>query len=216
VPLQIVLGDLHGLNTLKYQPTKLAAIEAHWNTESHAPLTLFAIPDQQGETNHAAVEVADWGSIILTHDANGVVPGLKDVPPDQRPPVGVTFFAFRIMVGLGIIMFLVVLTALILRMWRKLYDSRWFLRACEFAAPIGFLAILAGWTTTEVGRQPWTVYGLMRTADSVSPSLTGGDVLLSLVGYMVVYLIMFPAGFLLILRIGRPQAAVFPRPEGAT
>jgi cytochrome bd ubiquinol oxidase subunit I len=209
VPLQILLGDMHGLNTLKYQPAKLAAIEAHWTPEAHAPLTLFAIPDQAKELNHYAIEVPELGSLILTHSFSGVVPGLKSYPPDQRAPVIFPFFAFRIMVGLGLLMLAIVLVSLWLRFRKRLYDSDWFLRVCEFAGPIGFLAVIAGWTTTETGRQPWTVYGLMRTADSVTPSLTGFDVLLSLAGYMAVYLIMFPSGFILmrsVVRKGMPAA----------
>jgi len=143
------------------------------------------------------------GSLILTHDPNGVVPGLKEAPPDQRPPVAIPFFAFRIMVGIGLIMLAVVIVGNLLRRGGRLYRSAVFLRACEWAAPLGFIAVLAGWTTTEVGRQPWTVYGLLRTADSVSPSLTGLDVALSFAGYIVAYLIMFPAGVLLMARIVR-------------
>ena len=203
VPLQVVLGDMHGLNTLRYQPAKLAAIEAHWNPERRAALTLFAIPDQKAETNHAAIEVPLLGSLILTHDLNGEVPGLKQWKPQDLPPVIVPFFAFRIMVGLGLVMFAIVLVALFLRWRGRLYDSDWFLRVCLWATPIGFFAVLAGWTTTEVGRQPWTVYGVMRTADSVTPSLTGTDVLASLLGYIVVYLIMFPTGALLMARVVR-------------
>jgi cytochrome d ubiquinol oxidase subunit I len=200
VPLQVVLGDLHGLNTLEHQPAKLAAIEAHWNREAHAPLALFAIPDEQNETNHAVIDVPELGSLILTHSVDGEVPGLKEWPRDQRPPVAIPFFAFRIMVGLGLIMFGIVVLSLFLRLMRMLTAS-WYLRLCEWAGPIGFVAVIAGWTTTEVGRQPWTVYGVMRTAASVSPSLTGSDVLLSLAGYMVVYLIMFPSGAYLMWRI---------------
>lgn len=203
VPLQIFLGDMHGLNTLEYQPTKLAAIEAHWTREARAPLALFAIPDEKQETNHFSVDVPVLGSLILTHDPNGVVPGLKEAPPDQRPPVAIPFFAFRIMVGIGLIMLAVVIVGNLLRRGGRLYRSAVFLRACEWAAPLGFIAVLAGWTTTEVGRQPWTVYGLLRTADSVSPSLTGLDVALSFAGYIVAYLIMFPAGVLLMARIVR-------------
>ncbi|MDA8253509.1 MAG: cytochrome ubiquinol oxidase subunit I [Rhodospirillales bacterium] len=203
VPLQIFLGDMHGLNTLEYQPTKLAAIEAHWNREARAPLALFAIPDEKHETNRFNVDVPVLGSLILTHDPNGFVPGLKEVPPDQRPPVAIPFFAFRIMVGIGLIMLAVVIVGNLLRRGGRLYSSTVFLRACEWAAPLGFIAVLAGWTTTEVGRQPWTVYGLLRTADSVSPSLTGLDVALSFAGYIVAYLIMFPAGVLLMARIVR-------------
>lgn len=203
IPPQIVLGDLHGLNTLKYQPTKLAAIEAHWTPEKRAPLILFAIPDEKNEVNHAVIEVPLLGSLILAHDLNGEVPGLKQWPADQRPPVAIPFFAFRIMVGLGVMMLGIIILSLWLRLRHRLFDTSWFLRLCQYAAPLGFLTVLAGWVTTEVGRQPWTVYGLLRTAHSVSPSLTGSDVLLSLAGYMLVYLIIFPFGIMLMARIVR-------------
>jgi cytochrome d ubiquinol oxidase subunit I len=203
VPLQVLLGDMHGLNTLEYQPAKLAAIEARWDTASRAPLTLFAVPDEERETNHFALDVPVLGSVILAHDPNGTIRGLKEWPRDQRPPVAVPFFAFRIMVGIGLLMLAVVLIGNAMRVRGRLFASRSFLRLCQWAAPLGFVAVLAGWTTTEVGRQPWTVYGVLRTADSVSPSLTGTDVLLSLAGYMAAYLIMFPAGVLLMARIVR-------------
>ena len=232
VPLQIVLGDAQGLNTLEHQPAKLAAIEAHWTTEARAPLILFAIPDQAAETNHLAIEVPLLGSLILTHDANGVVPGLKDYPRADRAPVIIPFFAFRIMVGIGLIMLALVALGLVLRLRGRLYDSVWFLWALMLASPLGFIAVVAGWTTTEVGRQPWTVYGVMRTAQSMTPSLTGFDVLVSLAGYIAVYCIMFPTGLWLVLRIvrggighekdkdspvggGRPAAAVKPIPGDA-
>ncbi len=180
VPLQIFLGDQHGINTFQYQPAKLAAIEAHWERGAHAPLTLFAIPDQKAETNHYAIDVPNLGSLILTHDANGVVPGLKEFPRQDRAPVAITFFAFRIMVGIGLLMLALIAAGLWLRFSRHLYDRAWYLRALMLASPLGFIAVVAGWTTTEVGRQPWTVYGVMRTAQSVTPSLTGLDVLISL------------------------------------
>ena len=195
VPLQVLLGDMHGLNTLKYQPAKLAAIEAHWTAhEKRAPLTLFAIPDQKAETNHNAIEVPLLGSLVLTHDINGVVPGLKDFPPQDRAPTIIPFFSFRIMVGLGVIMLALVVLGWGLRFAGRLYNNGWFLRLLVWSGPIGFFAVLAGWTTTEVGRQPWTVYGLMRTTQSVTPSLTGTDVLLSLLGYALVYLVVYPVG----------------------
>jgi len=207
VPLQIFLGDAHGLNTLENQPAKLAAIEARWDTASRVPLTLFALPDEAAQTNRYALDVPDLGSLILTHDLNGTVRGLKDWPADQRPPVAIPFFAFRIMVGMGLIMLALVAASWWLRAGDHLFEARWFLRCCELASPLGFIAVLAGWTTTEVGRQPWTVYGLMRTSDSVSPSLTGSDVLLSLIGYAVVYLVMFPVGVTMMARIvGRGPA----------
>src|SRR6185437_4227027 len=203
VPLQIFLGDQQGLNTFHLQPAKLAAIEAHWNREARAPLTLFALPDQQAETNRYAIEVPLLGSLVLTHDVNGVVPGLKEFPREDRAPVAIPFFAFRIMVGIGIIMLALVAAGLWLRLAKHLYDREWYLRALMLASPLGFLAVVAGWTTTEVGRQPWTVYGVMRTAQSVTPSLTGFDVLLSLAGYVLVYAVMFPAGLWVIARIVR-------------
>ena len=227
VPLQIFLGDLQGLNTLHHQPAKLAAIEAHWNREARAPLNLFAIPDQKGETNHYVIDVPLLGSLILTHDVNGVVPGLKDFPPGDRAPAIIPFFAFRIMVGAGLVMLALVVVGLWLRLRRRLYDTGWFLRALMWSAALGFIAVVAGWTTTETGRQPWTVYGVMRTAHSVTPSLTGIDVLLSLLGYVLVYLIMFPTGLWFVTRIirggvspeeavpvegGRPAAPVKPVP----
>jgi cytochrome d ubiquinol oxidase subunit I len=201
VPLQIFIGDQHGLNTLEHQPAKLAAIEAHWETGSRVPLVLFAIPDDAAETNHFAIEVPYLGSLILTHSLDGTVKGLKDFPPDQRPPVALPFFAFRVMVGIGILMLGMVVLSWWLRWRGTLFDSRLFQRASIAIAPLGFVAVLAGWTTTEVGRQPWVVYGQMRTADAVSPSLTGSDVLLSLAFYIIVYLIIFPAGAWIMARI---------------
>ncbi|MDR3437337.1 cytochrome ubiquinol oxidase subunit I [Telmatospirillum sp.] len=203
VPAQMVIGDQHGLNTLKYQPVKLAAIEARWDTASRAPLTLFALPDQARQTNHFNIEVPWLGSLILTHELDGTIRGLNEWPRDQQPPVAIPFFAFRIMVGAGLLMLTLVIAGNLLRIKGRLYGNRVFLIACQWAAPLGFVAVIAGWTTTEVGRQPWTVYGLLRTVDSVSPSLTGGNVLLSFVGYVIVYLIVFPSGALLMARVIR-------------
>jgi cytochrome d ubiquinol oxidase subunit I len=203
VPLQLLLGDQHGLNTLEYQPVKVAAIEGRWETVAGMPLTLFAIPDQKRERNRLAIDIPYLGSLILTHSLNGTVRGLKEWRPDERPPVAIVFFAFRIMVGIGIVMLALVAASWVLRARRRLFDTAWFVRTCEFAAPLGFIAVLAGWTTTEAGRQPWTVYGMLRTADSVSPSLTGNDVLLSLLGYGLVYLVVYPTGLLMMARIVR-------------
>jgi cytochrome bd ubiquinol oxidase subunit I len=194
VPLQIFFGDQHGLNTLEYQPAKLAAIEGRYDTAQPTPLTLFGIPDDAAATMRYAIEIPDLGSLILTHSWNGAIKGLKEWPADQRTPVGPPFFAFRVMVGIGVIMLVVAVAGQWLRWRGRLWDSVWFLRLCPWVAPLGFIAVIAGWTTTEVGRQPWTVYGLLRTADSVSPSLTGADVALSLALYVAVYLIMFPTG----------------------
>jgi cytochrome d ubiquinol oxidase subunit I len=194
VPLQIFLGDQHGLNTLEYQPAKVAAIEGRYDSVKPVPLTLFGIPDDATATMRDAIEIPRLGSLILTHSWNGAIKGLKEWPPDQRPPVGPPFFAFRVMVGIGGIMLVVVVIGQILQLRGRLWESAWFLRLCQWVAPLGFVAVIAGWITTEVGRQPWTVYGLLRTADSVSPSLTGADVAWSLAFYAAVYLIMFPTG----------------------
>jgi cytochrome d ubiquinol oxidase subunit I len=214
VPLQIFLGDAHGLNTRDHQPAKLAAIEARWETARSVPLTLFAIPDETSETNRFAIDVPYLGSLILTHSMNGEIKGLKEWRPEDRPPVAIPFFAFRIMVGIGLLMLALVVASWWLRFRGTLLDSPWFLRACLGLSPLGFVAVLAGWTTTEVGRQPWTIYGLMRTADSVPPSLTGNDVLVSLLGYIAVYLIIFPAGVLVMARLVRkgPAAVEFDSP----
>ena len=208
VPLQIFLGDQHGLNTREHQPAKLAAIEARWDTGRGVPLTLFALPDAANETNRFAIDVPLLGSLILTHSLDGEVKGLKSFKPEDRPPVAIPFFAFRVMVGIGTLMLALVAVSWWLRYRRHLFDSPLFLRACVLMGPLGFVAVIAGWTTTEVGRQPWTVYGMLRTADSIPPSLTGGHALASLLAYMAVYLLIFPTGFYVMARIirGGPAA----------
>jgi cytochrome bd ubiquinol oxidase subunit I len=192
VPLQILLGDLHGLNTFHHQPAKLAAMEGHWETQAGAPLILFGWPDHQAEVTRWTVELPYLGSLILTHEMNGTVRGLKEWRREDRPPAAIIFWSFRIMVGIGLLMLLVVATANWLRWKGRLYDTAWFLRICEACLPLGFAAVIAGWVTTEVGRQPWVIYGLMRTSDAVTPSLTGVDVLASLIVYVVVYLVVYP------------------------
>jgi cytochrome bd ubiquinol oxidase subunit I len=216
VPLQIGLGDLHGLNTREHQPAKIAAMEGRWNTAASAPLTLFAVPNEKEERNDYAVEIPQLGSWILTHSVDGEIRGLKEWPADQRPPVAVVFFAFRIMVGIGFIMLGVIVLSWWLRLRGRLFETDWFLRLCQWIAPLGFVAVLAGWTVTEVGRQPWTIYGLLRTAHSVTPSLTGADVMTSLLAYMGVYLIMFPAGIMVMARMvraGPKEEPVTSQPE---
>jgi cytochrome bd ubiquinol oxidase subunit I len=162
VPLQIIIGDQHGLNTRDHQPAKLAAIEARWDTERRVPLTLFAIPSNKAESNSFAIDVPLLGSLILTHSLDGEVKGLKDFPADQRPPVAIPFFAFRIMVGCAVLMLGLVLLGGWLRWRGRLYDAALFLRLAQFAAPLGFVAVIAGWCVIEVGRQPWTVYCFAR------------------------------------------------------
>jgi cytochrome d ubiquinol oxidase subunit I len=208
VPLQMFLGDQHGLNTLEYQPAKVAAIEGRYDTVQPVPLTLFGIPDDPDAAMHDDIEIPWLGSLILTHSWSGQIKGLKEWPPDQRPPVGLPFFAFRIMVGVAFIMLFVVLAGQVLRIRGRLWQSPRFLWGLQYAAPLGFIAVICGWITTEVGRQPWTVYGLLRTADSVSPSLTGIDVVISFACYVAVYLIMYPTGIAVMAALVRrgPQA----------
>ncbi len=210
VPLQFVIGDSHGLNTLAHQPVKIAAMEGLWNTEARAPMVLFAIPDEEAERNRFEIAIPALASIYLTHDIDGVVQGIKDFPRADRPPVLPVFFAFRIMVGIGVLMLAVVAWSWWLRARKRLFDSRLFLAACQAMIPLGFVAVIAGWVVTEVGRQPWVVYGLMRTSDAVSPSLTGGDVLVSLAFYIVVYAVVFGAGLFYLVRLVRagPPAAI--------
>ena len=203
VPLQIVLGDAHGLNTLEHQPAKLAAIEGLWDGGKGVPASIIGWPDQAAERNLDEIAIPKLGSLYLTHSWDGAVKGLKDFPADQRPPVAVVYFAFRIMVGIGLAMLGMVALGLFLLARRELDRRQWYLRLCEFTVCLGFIAVIAGWTTTEVGRQPWTIYGLMRTADSVSPSLTGGNVLLSLLLYVAVYLVIYPVGVSVMLGIVR-------------
>jgi cytochrome d ubiquinol oxidase subunit I len=192
-PVQIVLGDLHGLNVLAHQPSKLAAIEANWETRAGAPLVLFAWPDDKAETNHYELAIPKLGSYILTHDLGGTVPGLKDVPPNERPPVWPVFWSFRIMVAIGFAMLGLGFWSLWLRWKGTLYDNRWFLRATMLMTPSGFGAVLFGWFTAEIGRQPYVVYGLLRTADAVSP-VSRGAVAGTLVAFVVVYAFVFGFG----------------------
>ena len=203
VPLQIVLGDLHGLNTLEHQPAKLAAMEGLWESGKGVPAVIFAIPDEEAETNRAEIAIPKLASLYLRHSIDGEVQGLKAFPKEDRPPVAPVFFAFRIMVGIGVLMLVMVLWSLVLRSRGRLFSSPPFLAACQAMIPAGFIAVIAGWTVTEVGRQPWVVYGLMRTRDAVSPTLTGADVAVSLALYMVVYAIVFGAGLFYLVRLAK-------------
>ncbi|WP_077530508.1 cytochrome ubiquinol oxidase subunit I [Vreelandella utahensis] len=193
-PAQLWVGDLHGLNTLKHQPTKVAAMEGNWETSSNVPLLLFAWPDQQAQTNHWEIGIPGLASLILKHDTEGVVPGVSAVPRDEQPPVGIVFWSFRVMVGLGMLMILFAIAGLLLRPGGRYWRSRWFLKGLVPMGVAPFVAVLAGWFVTEIGRAPWLVYGQMTQAEGVTPSLTGGMALFTLIGYMVVYALVFTAG----------------------
>jgi cytochrome bd ubiquinol oxidase subunit I len=199
-PLQIVAGDLHGLNTLKHQPAKIAAMEGHFETRKGAPLILFGFPDGQAEKVHAAIEIPMLGSYILTHDWNGEVKGLKAWKKEDRPRVEIVFWSFRVMVGIGMAMALIGVWSLIHRIRGRLRDAVWLQRATVAMGPMGFVAVLAGWFVTEAGRQPYTVYGLLRTADSASP-LAAPAVATSLAAFIVVYTIVYGAGFFFLVRM---------------
>jgi cytochrome d ubiquinol oxidase subunit I len=199
-PIQVIAGDLHGLNTLLHQPAKIAAMEGHWETKSGQPLVLFGMPDMESETTHYAVEVPKLGSWILTHDWNGTVKGLKDWPREERPNAAIIFWTLRIRDGTGMLMRLTGSSSLIQRYRGKLTDSTLLLRAAVLMGPSGFVAVVAGWFTTEIGRQPYTVYGLLKTADSVSP-IAAPAVAASLVAFIVVYFLVFGAGTVYLLRM---------------
>lgn len=199
-PLQIVAGDLHGLNSLIYQPAKVAAMEGHFDTRKGAPLILFGLPDMAAEQTRYAVEIPKLGSMILTHDWNGEVKGLKEWAPEDRPNATLLFWSFRIMVGIGIAMMALGIWSLWLRIRGRLYDAPVTYIMAVFMGPSGFIAVLSGWITTEVGRQPYTVYGVLRTIDSASP-LDAPAVAISLAVFAVVYFIVFGAGLFYILRL---------------
>jgi len=206
-PLQIAIGDLHGLNTLKHQPAKVAAMEGHWETSKNVPLLLFGWPDEKEEVTKYKVEIPDGASLILTHDKEGEIKGLKEWKPEDRPPVAIVFWSFRIMVGIGLLMLLTGLTGAILHWRKKLFTARWFHLWAAGMMPAGFIAVLAGWFVTEVGRQPWTVYGVLRTQESVSPVLPE-YIAISLMIFIVSYIFIFGMGTYYILKlIGKgPQA----------
>jgi cytochrome bd ubiquinol oxidase subunit I len=193
-PLQVALGDRQGLNTKQYQPAKLAAMEGLWDTERDVPMTVVAWPDMGAERNLYEISIPHLASLYLTHSWDGEVQGLKATPPANRPYVPIVFFAFRVMVGIGVLLLGLAITGAVLRWRGRLYDARWFYYAAFGATPLGFVAVLAGWTVTETGRQPFVVYGLLRTAEAASP-VSPGAITLSLIGFLLIYALLF-AGFL--------------------
>jgi cytochrome d ubiquinol oxidase subunit I len=200
-PIQIFAGDLHGLNTLEYQPAKVAAMEGHYENQSGAPLILFGIPDDQAEETRYQIAIPKLGSLILTHHLDGEVKGLKAYLKDERPPAEIVFWSFRIMVGIGFAMLGMGLWSLLRRLQKgRLYEARWLHRTALLMTPSGFIAVLAGWITTEVGRQPYTIYGLLTTAQSASP-IEAPAIAASLIAFIIVYFAVFGAGVIYILRL---------------
>ena len=200
-PLQIFAGDLHGLNTLEHQTPKLLAMEGHFEPSPQgAPLILFGIPSQKDATVRYKLEVPHLGSLILKHDPNAPMPGLKDYPREKWPPVPIVFWSFRIMVALGMAMLALAALGMWARLRGRLYDSPLLHRAALLLGPSGFVAVIAGWVTTEVGRQPYTVYGQLLTSQSHSP-LAASAVAASLAAFVVVYFAVFGAGTYYLLRL---------------
>jgi cytochrome d ubiquinol oxidase subunit I len=199
-PIQPVLGDLHGLNTLEHQPAKVAAMEGLWDTQKGAPLKLFGWPDQEQEKTRFAIEIPKLSSLILTHDLDGEVKGLKEWPREDRPPVVWVFWTFRIMVAIGAMMALTGLIAVVLYFREKLFTTRWFQVWCMALTPAGFIAVLTGWFVTEIGRQPYIVYDVLRTSDTVSP-VVGPNIALSLLAFILSYVFVFGAGSYYIVRL---------------
>jgi cytochrome bd ubiquinol oxidase subunit I len=199
-PLQLLIGDQHGLNTLKYQPIKIAAMEGHWDGTKPGDFPIFAWPDATAERNRFEISIPRGSSLIITHDWNGLFPGLKSVPPQERPPVLNVFFGFRIMLAVGFFM----IAAALFGAWQlwhgRLFVTRWFLRVVAQTWWVGFVAVIAGWNVTETGRQPWTVYGILRTADAVSP-VPAASVAVTLALFVIVYGIVFAMGIYYINRL---------------
>ena len=199
-PAQVLMGDIHGRNTLQYQPAKIAAMEGDFATRRGAPLILFGLPNAAKGRIDYEIAIPRLSSLILTHDWDGEVRGLNEWPPEDRPNVGIVFWSFRVMVGLGMAMMAVGFASLWLRWKRRLFQQRWLSPIVIAMGPAGLVALLAGWVTTEVGRQPYTVYGLLRTADSLSPIGAPG-VATSLAAFVVVYFLVFGAGVTFMLRL---------------
>ncbi|MCS3422506.1 cytochrome d ubiquinol oxidase subunit I [Rahnella sp. BIGb0603] len=203
-PVQALIGDAHGLNTLKYQPAKIAAIEGHWENKNSepSPLILFGYPDKEREETRYSLEIPYLGSLILTHSLTQQIPALKSFPKEDRPDPTIVFYSFRIMAGLGMLMIVLGLWSLWLRWRGNLYENRAFLRFALLMGPSGLIALLAGWFTTEIGRQPWVVYGLLRTKDAVS-SHGEMQMSISLLLFVVIYSSVFGVGYLYMMKLIR-------------
>jgi cytochrome bd ubiquinol oxidase subunit I len=213
-PLQLLIGDQHGLNTLEHQPIKIAAMEAHWDGSKPGDLVLFAWPDEKAELNRFEISIPRGASLILRHDPNGLFPGLTSVPPSDRPPVVPVFFAFRIMVGVGVIMIAAGLIGAVL-WWRgRLFDTRWYLWSASQSWWLGFVAVISGWVVTESGRQPWLAQGILRTADATSP-VPSASIASTLVLFVLVYGVVFAMGIYYINRLiaKGPQGRAVEPPE---
>ncbi len=231
-PLQLLAGHESGKVVLEHQPLKTAAIEAYWTSAPDQPQSLIGLPDRSAAKTHFELAIPGIGNVVQGVPRDRVLQGLDAFPRDDWPVVGLVYWAFRIMVGLGLAMIGLGVWGVVLIARKRLEDSTWFLRAAVAMGPAGFVAVIAGWIVAEVGRQPWTIYGVLRTADSASP-VGAGQVSASLLAFIVIYAIVFSAGAIYILRLmakgpaleteappdaegrapGTPLAAVPPEPE---
>ena len=200
-PVQAIVGDQHGLNTHKYQPAKIMALEGHYESyPDGAPFYLVGWPNDREQRMEYAIAIPKLGSLLLEHELNGPIAGLDTIPDDEQPPAAIIFWSFRVMVGLGLLMIGLGLWSLWARYRGRLYDWRSLHRAALLMGPAGFVAVIAGWITTEVGRQPYVIYGLMRTEDAVAP-IAAPAVATSLLAFVVVYFAVFGAGIWYILKL---------------
>jgi cytochrome d ubiquinol oxidase subunit I len=209
-PTQLFIGHMHGANTMEHQPVKVAAMEGNWEHHEGAPLYLFGWPDEKTEETKYGITIPGGASWVLTGDAAGKIPALKDFPKEDRPPVAWVFWSFRIMVGLGMLMIAIGIVSAVQYFRGKLFQTRLLYVWWMLMMPSGFVALLAGWFVTEIGRQPWTAYGVIRTAHSVSPAILGGQVAWSLLAFVVMYTLVFGAGSYYILKLirkGIPEAS---------
>lgn len=216
IPIQMLVGHLAGDIVHEFQPAKFAVIEARFKTEQPATEVVIALPDAEAGLNRYSIEIPKLGSFIASGDWNSREVGLDTFPPEDRPPVLIPFFSFRIMVGMGFVLLGIAWSGVALIWKGELERARWFQTLALICFPAGFIAVLAGWFTAEVGRQPWAVYGVLRTAEGVTPSLVTGEVVLSLLMYVVVYAIVYSFGLTYIFRLLREGPRDFSAPHGAT
>ena len=206
-PLQLIAGHRHGENTMEYQPAKIAAMEGNWDHSNNAPLYLFGWPNQETQTTDYGIAIPGGASFVLTGDVNGAIPTLKSFKKEDLPKVFLVFWSFRIMVALGIMMILIGFTSIIYCLRRKFFENRFMLIWWTMMIPSGFIALLAGWFVTEMGRQPYTVYGLLRTTESLTPAVLGPQVAWSLLSFVVMYTLVFGAGVYYITKLIRKGIA---------
>ncbi len=206
-PIQLFIGDQHGLNTLEHQPAKVAAMEGIWDTEKGAGLRFFGWPSAQEEITKYTIEIPKIASLILTHSLDGEVKGLKEWSKENRPPVLIVFLCFRVMVGIGILMIITGAIAVVLYLRKRLFDTKWFQYWCMLMTPTGFVAVLSGWFVTEVGRQPYIVYNIIRTSEASSPVL-GQHIFASLIAFVIVYVFIFGGGVYYIITLIRKGPSI--------